>query len=801
LARLLRHLADDLLSAGLLGIAPPGGADQQFWNRWVRHRAKTKPVLWRNHRAALAEGILETGRSAVLVLPTGAGKTTLSELKIASTLARGKKVLFLVPTLALVDQLRDELEETFPKSLGGIQVEVSVDGDLTGLIVGPELQTIEVMTPERCLALLSHSADAIDEVGLLVFDECHLLSPIGGGKRSLDAMLCLLHALKRAPDADLLLLSAMLTNAAEFAEWIQESTGRPCTAYQNPWKPSRQARGVVVYRRQDLANIADLREMIPYGLFGLHQHWNPRVSADVRLVSLSSKAVTLTQSQYGWATPNANGVANALAIQASRAGLKTIVFVQQADYAPTNAKKIAAALGAPSAFTANGEALWTAVQAELGGSKYSFVQPDRSALPHNGDMIPQERRLAESMFKRDDGSTVIVATPTLAQGIPAQFAILAGDKRQDETGRSSLQPHEILNAAGRAGRAGHLANGIVLLIPDPVAGFTEAGHPEPGAISKLRQLLPPNDQCVPMDDPLTTILDQIQAGNLDDATVRYFSSRVRAGEEADDAVDKAVSMVKRSFSAFKAKQAQQEASFDQKVEALRAVLADNIASPEIVTIAASTGLSNEPLLAVQNIFMANPEAIPTSVVAWIDWIVAFFVADKDSYLSLLGDDADIVNYVVRGKKKGGPPTAAEFALLKAGLQAWIAGRSFHEIELALGVADDKIKCCPRARDLVLKLANRSLYLIAASFIEVAKLVLAAKGLDAAQPAVNEILAVAIRKGLDTPDKIAFAYRRPTLRSRVLIHRGFAELLGTPIDTTGLDYATVLARTTARMATD
>ena len=76
----------------------------------------------------------------------------------------------------------------------------------------------------------------------------------------------------------------------------------------------------------------------------------------------------------------------------------------------------------------------------------------------------------------------------------------------------------------------HLANGIVLLIPDPVAGFTAAGNPEPGAIGKLRQLLPLNDQCVPMDDPLTKILDQIQAGNLDDATVRYFSSRVRAGE-------------------------------------------------------------------------------------------------------------------------------------------------------------------------------------------------------------------------------------------------------------------------------
>ena len=180
-------------------------------------------MLWQNHRLALAEGILEAGRSAILVLPTGAGKTTLSELKIAATLARGKKVLFLVPTLALVDQLRDELEDTFPKTLGGIQVEVSADGDLTALIVGPELQPIEVMTPERCLALLSHAPDAIEEVGLVVFDECHLLSPMGGGKRSLDAMLCLLHALKRAPEADLLLLSAMLTNAPEFADGYRKA--------------------------------------------------------------------------------------------------------------------------------------------------------------------------------------------------------------------------------------------------------------------------------------------------------------------------------------------------------------------------------------------------------------------------------------------------------------------------------------------------------------------------------------------------------------------------------------------------
>jgi ATP-dependent RNA helicase HelY len=652
---------------------------------------------------------------------------------------------------------------------------------------------------------ISHAADAIQEVGLIVFDEFHLLSPLGGGKRSLDAMLCLLHALKRAPAADLLLLSAMLTNADEFAAWIQEPTGRPCAAYQNPWKPSRQARGVVVYRREDIHNIAASQEMIPYGLFGLHQNWNPQVAADIRLVSLLDETVTLRIGQSGRATPNSNSVANALAIRAARAGVKTIVFVQKADYAPTNAKKISDALDAPSALTPPEALLWTAIQAELGGAEYSLVQPDRRALPHNGDMIPQERRLAESLFKRDDGATVIVATPTLAQGmnLPAQFAILAGDKRQDGGGRTALEPHEILNAAGRAGRAGHLANGIVLLIPDPVVGFSAAGVPDPRALNKLRSLLPAHDQCVPMEDPVAVLLDVIQAGNVNSPVVRYFASRVRAAEPPETAVERAVAMVKRSFAAFKAQQLNEQDAFEQKVGALQAVLEQNVSTPEVATIAASTGLPDEPLLAVQSRFTADPAIIPDSIIGWIDWIVDFFASDASSYQALLGDDAETVNFVVRGKKKGGPPTAQEFALLKAGLRASIMGRLFKDIEAALGVPQRKIKRCPRARDLVLKLANRRLYLIAASIVEVARLVFEARGTNPPQPAILETLAIAIRKGLDTPDKIAFAYRRPAIRSRVLLHRNFAAVLGAPAAPAGLDYAAILTQLTGRIefATD
>ena len=76
--------------------------------------------------------------------------------------------------------------------------------------------------------------------------------------------------------------------------------------------------------------------------------------------------------------------------------------------------------------------------------------------------------------------------------LPAEVAILAGTMRHDEDGREPLQGHEILNAAGRAGRAGHLANGTVLLIPEPPVAFAANGIPTGAAFDMLAKVLPAN---------------------------------------------------------------------------------------------------------------------------------------------------------------------------------------------------------------------------------------------------------------------------------------------------------------------
>jgi superfamily II helicase len=126
---------------------------------------------------------------------------------------------------------------------------------------------------------------------------------------------------------------------------------------------------------------------------------------------------------------------------------------------------------------------------ELGDLKHSILNGAACAVPHNSSMIRLERDLAERMFRRPDGATVIVATPTLAQGLnlPAQLAVFAGDKwAAKEGGREDLEAHEILNAAARAGRAEHLANGVVLLVPEPIIGFARGKSLADEVVEKLR---------------------------------------------------------------------------------------------------------------------------------------------------------------------------------------------------------------------------------------------------------------------------------------------------------------------------
>ena len=199
------------------------------------------------------------------------------------------------------------------------------------------------------------------------------------------------------------------------------------------------------------------------------------------------------------------------------------------------------------------------------------------------------------------------------------------------------------------------------MITEPVAGFFNTGRFDDNAVDKLAAVLPPDDHCVVMDDPVTILLDAIQANNFNHPAVRYFISRVRPVETTDAAIDEAIAVVRRSFAGFRARARNDQVVFEGKLAVLRAILArDRPVNQDIAVIAASGGFSDAPFAAIEDRVTASIDALPNSIPGWVDWLIDLFRADRATYEALLGDDVEVALYVMRGKKSGGRPPMMSF---------------------------------------------------------------------------------------------------------------------------------------------
>ncbi len=584
LANLLLGLEGDLLTTALGRTPTPGGVEENGWWQTLRRMAHQRPYLWRNHREAIAKGYLEQGISSAISFPTGGGKSTLAELKIATALLRGERVIFLAPTHALVGQTQRSLKRTF----GDYSIIAEVDEDVgTGDVV--VLGEVTVMTPERCLMLLSVDPDAFANVALIVLDECHLLHPRDDdrSRRGLDAMLAILNLTRVAPAADLLLLSAMMKNAEEIAGWIKFLTGRPCLTLDLSWNPTRQVRGCVVYPAEQIAALKSMLAQArtdypdhdqppvgvknallaqPFGLFSLLQTWSTTDRRDYALLQLLADRRLLSNGRAkggNWyVTPNGNETSGAIAAAAASAGMKTLVFVPTTVFCESCVKAYPARVAASQVTLTEDELKWRKLaEEEMGGAAYCYMKLaadgtlQTGTASHHALLLREERELHESLFRRPDGIKVLFATSTLAQGmnLPSEVVLISGDSRFDPQAdkMQKLEAHELLNAAGRAGRAGEGAQGVVLLVPSKVIDFDNQNSKINGHWLDLQAIFEQADQCLVIDDPVKLVLDRIHDGITQSGASAYLLSKLPLAVAGGE-IDPAAVLLRRSFGAYRA---------------------------------------------------------------------------------------------------------------------------------------------------------------------------------------------------------------------------------------------------------
>jgi superfamily II DNA/RNA helicase len=806
LAVLLRILATDFPGASVATLKPPKGSDPVRWKKGVRHIALRRPFLWSNHLDAIESKYLDIGTSAAISFPTGAGKSTLSELKILATLSKQLDVVFLAPTLSLVDQTARVLDAAFPDA----KVEREYAADDPFGFDEIRLPPISVMTPERCLALMGFEPKLFENVGLIVFDECHLLHAIDAerGKRAVDSMLCILNAIELAPNTDMLMLSAMMSNADEIAGWLKKVLNKPCLALSMNWKPTRQVRGCLVYSRSEITSLSELAATLrkkstaqsaskkvlaqmmarPQGFFGLKQTWDTTHRVDYVLLPLLEHPVQLALSKYWQLTPNANSVSSAIGAAAvdhsSGEILKTLIFCQSTVNANSTAESARQRLGKYSiSMDKREQDLFDLALLEIGETDCLYVETSldgkitSSALPHHARLLPAERHLHESLYRRGDGIHVLAATSTLAQGmnLPSQIVLIAGDSRFDAAKNQleRLQAHELLNAAGRAGRAGENSYGFVLVIPSKVVYFDDADGLIHKHWSSLKEIFSQADQCLAIEDPLAPILDAVHLHGNIDSTTDYLLRRLPVGDVEELTEEKSRSLLSRSFNAYLKGVAGDgewlESRINSALNAKKQLSESEEESDWADVLAAKFGIEPKTLRSLETQLHSPPTEI--SISGWVRWLFDWLEANPNAFLSMVRQEGLETLFgkayvsLQTSEERGAYALTRLFPLLKS----WMVGQSLVEMERVFDPKIKTLKKCENSRDFVLRVLPDLAYI--ASLPELVR-----RASDSIEGSWLELERMngCVRDGLDTLEKLALYQVRAKSGARVACHKAWID---------------------------
>ncbi len=120
-------------------------------------------------------GLLD-GKSILVSAPTASGKTLTATLAMISYLSKNNgKVVYLSPLRALAAEKFTEFKKLEKVDLGKkIKVGIST-GDFENVEKNLEKNNVLILTNEKMDSIIRHSAEWIDEIGLIIADEIHLI--------------------------------------------------------------------------------------------------------------------------------------------------------------------------------------------------------------------------------------------------------------------------------------------------------------------------------------------------------------------------------------------------------------------------------------------------------------------------------------------------------------------------------------------------------------------------------------------------------------------------------------------------
>lgn len=167
-----------------------------------------------SQRKSIEAGLFENSNNQLVCCPTASGKTLVAELAMLDTiLNKNKRVIYIVPLKALASEKYKEFRKLYGEDF---KVRVSV-GDVQNEKYSYDFDLL-LVTSEKLDSLIRHDLNFINNVGLVIVDEIHLLNDDTRGP-TLEILLSIF--LTRFEDLRVIGLSATIGNSKALSQWLQ----------------------------------------------------------------------------------------------------------------------------------------------------------------------------------------------------------------------------------------------------------------------------------------------------------------------------------------------------------------------------------------------------------------------------------------------------------------------------------------------------------------------------------------------------------------------------------------------------
>jgi len=560
-ARLLVALLDRFQRSNIRAVLPEGHSRR--WTPLVTSLLGRRPAVWDffpSQIEAIEAGLLGTDRTYSMQMPTGAGKTALTETLIYDHLVErpADVAALLVPYRSLARELRTTMAARLTQM--GFATRTVYGGTVPTPEETQDLDTIRavIATPEAMTGLLGSVPEFADRISLLVCDEGHLLDADGRGV-GLELLLARFRA-RTQNVPRMVFVSAVVPNIEEINAWlggseetVVRSDFRPAGAEYSVLRRNggsgRNLRLALELRAPTGTNlpshsIPDFLSVGDFEYFNLPTRRNRTYNFD----SYKTQAIAAARKALSLGTV-------AVFTRPKRGAQGVIALAEEL----ADQLAVPLSLPSPAEFITGGDLLADVgayLVAEYGDSWVGTTALATGAVVHHGDIPQETRELFEEILSAGH-VRMVLCTSTLAEGVNLPIRTLVMYTTQITTAEGTIVPmlaREIRNLVGRAGRPGSATKGLVICVNDNQWDVIDRvaegapGEPVEGAllrsIERLVRALASNDRTLtngaleatswlyPLVDGIDATLVELIRDDMGDEEFRNLASSLAANTYA-----------------------------------------------------------------------------------------------------------------------------------------------------------------------------------------------------------------------------------------------------------------------------